>query len=467
MEEIKRVQLSEVAELITKGTTPTTIGFEFQEQGVNFLKIECFDENGGFIKSKVGHISEECNEKLKRSQLKEGDLLFSIAGAIGRVAIVTKEMLPANTNQALAIIRIVNEQIYLPYIRLILTSPIVIEQFERKKQGVAQLNLSLKDINEISIPLPSKEKQIELADLFKKVVNIIYKKKEELLALDDLVRGRFVELFGDPVINPMAWEKRLLKDVCTKLNDGTHFSPESFETGKYKYVTAKNIKASGFDFTNITYVPEEVHRAIYERCNPELGDVLYIKDGATTGIAMVNTLEEEFTLLSSVALLKQNRAIMNGHFLTTLLNNENMYMDIRNNMGGAAITRLTVAKLNAIRVIVPPIELQNEFADFVHQIDKSKFVERFPELSLFYRLFSPLDSEMICIFPYFCPYAESAREIREIFKSVQLFRNRPAGNAECAWQFQTSVRSQADKFFCFPNYMDYYVLLFMFTNLLA
>ena len=65
---------------------------------------------------------------------------------------------------------------------------------------------------------------------------------------------------------------------------------------------------------------------------------------------------------------------MNGHFLTTLLNNENMYMDIRNNMGGAAITRLTVAKLNAIRVIVPPIELQNEFADFVHQIDKSKLI---------------------------------------------------------------------------------------------
>ena len=282
MKKIKWIQLSEIAELITKGTTPTTMGFDFQENGVNFLKIECFDENGGFVESKVTHISEECNKKLRRSQLKEGDILFSIAGAIGRVAIVTKEMLPANTNQALAIIRIVNEQIYLPYIRLILTSPIVIEQFERKKQGVAQLNLSLKDINEISIPLPSKEKQIELADLFKKVVNIIYKKKEELLALDDLVRGRFVELFGDPVINPMAWEKRLLKDVCTKLNDGTHFSPESFETGKYKYVTAKNIKASGFDFTNITYVPEEVHRAIYERCNPELGDVLYIKDGATT-----------------------------------------------------------------------------------------------------------------------------------------------------------------------------------------
>ena len=142
--------------------------------------------------------------------------------------------------------------------------------------------------------------------------------------------------------------------------------------GDYKYITAKNIKASGFDFSNITYVPEAVHRPIFERCNPEQGDVLYIKDGATTGIAIVNTLKEEFTLLSSVALLKQNRNVINGYFLAALLNNADMYSDIRNNMGGAAITRLTIAKLNAVKVIVPPLDLQNRFAAFVHQVDKSK-----------------------------------------------------------------------------------------------
>lgn len=136
MEKIRRVKLFDIAELITKGTTPTTLGYEFQDDGVNFLKIECFDENGCFIENKVAHISDECHEKLKRSQLKAGDILFSIAGAIGRVAIVTEEMLPANTNQALAIIRITDERVYLPYIKLILTTPIVIEQFERKKQGV-------------------------------------------------------------------------------------------------------------------------------------------------------------------------------------------------------------------------------------------------------------------------------------------------------------------------------------------
>ena len=369
---IKRVRLSEIAELVTKGTTPTTLGYEFQDTGVNFLKIECFSEKGDYIQNKATHISEEYHEKLKRSQLKEGDILFSIAGVIGRVAIVTRNMLPANINQALAIIRIKKDDIYLPYVKLILTSPLIKKQFERKKQGVAQLNISLKDINDLEIPLPEIGKQIEYANSFKKVEKLIYTRQYQLQKLDELVKARFVELFGDPISNPMNWNKRTLKEVCIKLNDGTHFSPESFSMGDYKYITAKNIKASGFDFSNITYVPEAVHRPIFERCNPEQGDVLYIKDGATTGIAIVNTLKEEFTLLSSVALLKQNRNVINGYFLAALLNNADMYSDIRNNMGGAAITRLTIAKLNAVKVIVPPLDLQNRFAAFVHQVDKSK-----------------------------------------------------------------------------------------------
>ena len=233
-------------------------------------------------------------------------------------------------------------------------------------------NRHFKWLKEVQINYPDREKQNEIVEILDRVSGIIQIKQEELAHLDNLIQARFVEMFGDPVVNDKGWEKRTLKNVCVKLNDGTHFSPESFETGKYKYVTAKNIKLSGFDFSNITYIPEEVHRPIYDRCNPQYGDVLYIKDGATTGIAMVNTLEEEFTLLSSVALLKQDRTIINGYFLCALLNNEHMYSDIRNNMGGAAITRLTIAKINAIKVIVPPLELQNRFADFVRSTDKLK-----------------------------------------------------------------------------------------------
>ena len=238
--------------------------------------------------------------------------------------------------------------------------------------GATRQKLTQTAMRKMKIPIRELSEQLHIVEELNRIKKIKEKRQKDLELLDNLIKARFVEMFGSPVSNPKSWEKRTLKEVCTKLNDGTHFSPESFETGEYKYVTAKNIKASGFDFTNITYVSEEIHRPIYERCNPEIGDVLYIKDGATTGIAMVNTLEEEFTLLSSVALLKQNRAIVDGYFLAALLNNEDMYLDIRNNMGGAAITRLTIAKLNTIKVIVPPIDLQNQFAEFVCQVTKSK-----------------------------------------------------------------------------------------------
>lgn len=152
-------------------------------------------------------------------------------------------------------------------------------------------NRHYKWLKELEIEYPPIDQQVKTVKVLDKVESIIYNRQNQLQKLDELVKARFVELFGDPISNPMNWNKRTLKEVCIKLNDGTHFSPESFSMGDYKYITAKNIKASGFDFSNITYVPEAVHRPIFERCNPEQGDVLYIKDGATTGIAIVNTFQ--------------------------------------------------------------------------------------------------------------------------------------------------------------------------------
>lgn len=261
-------------------------------------------------------------------------------------------------------------KLHMPYLYYFMES--YVNELRQQAIGGVIKYIKLGNLTDALVELPPIDHQKAIVEILEKARRILDKRNEEMNALDDLIKARFVEMFGDPVSNPLGWEKKMLKTVCVKLNDGTHFSPESFEEGEYKYVTAKNIKESGFDFTNITYVSEAVHRPIYERCNPELGDVLYIKDGVTTGIAMVNTLNEEFTLLSSVALLKQNRKIMDGYFLAAVLNNENMYSNIRSNMGGAAITRLTIAKLNMIQIIVPPLKLQQQFANFVHQVDKSK-----------------------------------------------------------------------------------------------
>ena len=360
MEDIKRVQLSEIAGLITKGTTPTTLGYEFQEDGVNFLKIECFDENGGFIESKVAHISEECNEKLKRSQLKAGDVLFSIAGAIGRVAIVTEEMLPANTNQALAIIRIADEQVYLPYIRLILTSPIVIEQFEKKKQGVAQLNLSLKDINEISIPLPSKEKQIELAELFDKVAGVIAKRKTEISALDDLIKARFVEMFGKPEQNEKGWRTCRLGDECTVINGRAYKAEELLDEGKYRVLRVGNF------FTNDSWYYSDIELDNDKYCDE--GDLLFAWS-ASFGPRIWHG--EKVIYHYHIWKLIGYENCLNKDFFVELLNYNCDVM--KRGTHGSTMLHFTKSQMEDQLLILPPMQLQEQFADFVHQVDKSKF----------------------------------------------------------------------------------------------
>ena len=353
-------------------------GFAFKSEqyvasGTRIIRIANVQK--GYIEDSAPVFYPPGSAESQKYALDEGDLLMSLTGNVGRVAILKKEFLPAALNQRVACLRIKDpKELEKSYLFNLLNSDYFEGKCVESANGVAQKNMSTDWLKNYEIPLPSLPEQQHIAAVLDQVSELISLRRQQLTKLDELVKARFVEMFGDPVSNEKSWEKSTLKKVCTKLNDGTHFSPNSFKTGDYKYVTAKNIKISGFDFSNITYVPEEIHRPIFERCNPEFGDVLYIKDGVTTGIAMVNTLDEEFTLLSSVALLKQDRAVMDGHFLCGLLNNREMYEDIRKNMGGAAITRLTIAKLNSISVIVPPIELQKQFSAFVKQIDQSKAI---------------------------------------------------------------------------------------------
>ena len=360
MEDIKQVQLSEIVELITKGTTPTTLEYEFQDEGVNFLKIECFDENGGFIESKVAHISEECHKKMKRSQLKNGDILFSIAGAIGRVAIVTEEMLPANINQALAIIRISDGQVYLPYIKLILTSPIVIEQFERKKQGVAQLNLSLKDINEISIPLPSKDKQIEFAELFDKVVGVISKRNKELSALDDLIKARFVELFGDRYVNDKNWNTMKLGDSIS-FNNGKAHEQVVDENGQYILVTSRAIASDFKDVRRTNELLFPLHK----------NDIVMVMSDVPNGkaLAKCQLIEENNKYTLNQRICSFDNYNYNPVFLLFLLSRNPYFLSFNDGNGQ---TNLRKNDILDCELIDPPVKLQRQFADFVAQVDKSK-----------------------------------------------------------------------------------------------
>lgn len=189
------VKLGEISERITKGTTPTTNGFKFQDTGINFIKIESIKEDGSFIPEKFAFVSEECHQAFKRSQLKENDILFSIAGALGRIAIVTNQILPANTNQALAIISL-KPNVYPPYVFWSLKSGNVLDEIENLKVGVAQLNLSLQQITDFEIPLPPYDKQVELVNDIEEIQSRVIKLKSKIKEEEEAIVDKINEVWG-------------------------------------------------------------------------------------------------------------------------------------------------------------------------------------------------------------------------------------------------------------------------------
>jgi restriction endonuclease S subunit len=176
----ENVRLGTITELITKGTTPTTMGFQFQDKGINFIKIESIMKNGNFLPEKFKHISKDCYNVFNRSQLKENDVLFSIAGALGRIAIVNKNILPANINQAIALVRFYNNTVDYNFVFYVLRSGYVFKQFNKWKRGNAQLNISLENIRDIIIPLPSYKEQKRIAGIIETKLKSVEKAKQLL-----------------------------------------------------------------------------------------------------------------------------------------------------------------------------------------------------------------------------------------------------------------------------------------------
>lgn len=191
-------------------------------------------------------------------------------------------------------------------------------------------------------------------------------KDEPAEKLLERIHGKTIGCSG-PFELPTVWRWAALGDVLAKLSDGTHHSPPNGASGSYMYVTAKNIKPNGIDLRGITYVSEGVHQEIFSRCNPAQGDVLYIKDGATTGVACINQLPKPFSMLSSVALLKPGLAIQN-RFLLLVLRSPFFYSETREGMTGVAITRVTLSRLRAALIPLPPLAEQSRIVAKVEEL---------------------------------------------------------------------------------------------------
>jgi type I restriction enzyme S subunit len=169
---------------------------------------------------------------------------------------------------------------------------------------------------------------------------------------------------------PRQWDIVPLAKACLKIQDGTHFSPES-KDGPYMYITSKNIRMGRIDLSDVALISEEEHRPIFQRADVRKGDVLLTKDGAQAGNIAINTIEEEFSLLSSVAMLRPDEAITSAEWIYQFYASERGQQLIQRHIAGQAIPRLTLEKINALPLALPTLHEQNKIAAVLSGLDSS------------------------------------------------------------------------------------------------
>ncbi|MCC6922037.1 MAG: restriction endonuclease subunit S [Nitrosomonas sp.] len=235
------------------------------------------------------------------------------------------------------------------------------------------------DLAEIEVVAPNAQEQQKIADCLSSIDELITTEAQKLDTLKAHKKGLMQQLFpaeGETLPklrfpefrDAREWEEKRLGDVCEKIMDGTHFSPKS-KFGPRLYLTSKNIQNGAIDLSNTSYISEEEHRQIYERCSVKKNDVLLTKDGANTGNCALNNLDFEFSLLSSVAVLRGNPLHLDQKFLYQLVLADRTQKAIRESMSGQAITRITLEKIGNYSIPITSIAEQQKIADCLSSID--------------------------------------------------------------------------------------------------
>ncbi len=186
LQSMPQLPLEKLCTTITKGTTPTTLGRSFATAGINFVKAESILDNHTIDKNKIAYIDEETNDLLRRSVINAGDIVFTIAGTLGRYAFIDDSILPANTNQAVAIIRTDRTKVESEYIYSFFIGDWHNEYYTKRIQQAVQANLSLGTIKSLPIPVLPEPQRTEYVSLVRPIITMTKINEKEISHLEAL-----------------------------------------------------------------------------------------------------------------------------------------------------------------------------------------------------------------------------------------------------------------------------------------
>lgn len=250
----------------------------------------------------------------------------------------------------------------------------ILEKAANEAHGATMKHLTKKVFDNLPFYLPSREEQERIASKLEKVSQLIDSRKKQIEKLDELVKSRFIEMFGDLYANRMGYDILSIDDVCSLIKDGTHQTPVYTEDSQngFKFLSSKDVMTGKICWENIKYIPEELHKKLYATLQPQKQDILMSKNGVNYGVAAVNDTDEIFDIYVSLALLRPKLDKVNPIYFKAVINNQDTKYQFDNSIKGIGVPNLHLGEIKKTRILVPPLELQDQFADFVAQVDKSK-----------------------------------------------------------------------------------------------
>lgn len=257
----------------------------------------------------------------------------------------------------------------------LLTSKAFLDQKDKNCSGATQKAITNAGLSKITIKVPSIGQQASIAQQLDRIASIIALRQSELQKLDELIKARFVEMFGDPVSNDRGWNTAPLETVCKTIVDCPHSTPSytDVDTG-YLCIRTSIVKKNRIMWDEIEYIPEHEYKKRIQRKRPEKGDIVYTREGAILGIAAIIDRECNVALGQRSMLLSPDTTKCLPQFLCVAMNFDTFLRKALKGLSGSASPHINVGDIKAFTIIVPPMELQNQFAVFVEQVDKSKVV---------------------------------------------------------------------------------------------
>lgn len=271
------------------------------------------------------------------------------------------------TNEAIANFKIKNKSLIT---KEFLYYALMTVNFNNTDRAVMGATLNKAKLNTIKIPYFEVRVQDKIVNTLNKAKELIDKRKEQIEALDELVKSKFIEMFGDPYLNPKGWEVNNYEEICNFITDGEHTTPKRCDEGIY-LLSARNVLNHSLQLDDVDFIDEDEYIRISKRIVPEENDILISCSGSVGRVCKVPK-NFKFQMVRSVAILKLNENI-NATFMEWLIDSNYTQQQILKSINQSSQANLFQGKIKQLKAIVPPMELQNQFADFVKQIDKLKF----------------------------------------------------------------------------------------------